>query len=169
MGLDQVAGWTDPQPLENVVNIDGSNFHTLNDTYEWRKHSRLQTFMQALFVAKNAELIQQVIKEQGGKDTEVPDLPVDINQRREVLQMLSLLPMMQDFNCKEVELEKEDILVLKNMTQDNDLPFCNDGFFWGQQFQEEAMKEYKEQDLEFCSKALQWIEEGKKVYYSPWW
>ena len=35
--------------------------------------------------------------------------------------------------------------------------FCNDGFFWGQQFQEESVKEYKSQDLKFvkfCKQAI---------------
>ena len=36
--------------------------------------------------------------------------------------------------------------------------FCPDGFFWGQQFQEESMREYREQDEEFlkeCKEALE--------------
>ena len=35
---------------------------------------------------------------------------------------------------------------------------ATDGFFWGQQFQEESVKEYKEQDikfLKFCEQAYQ--------------
>ena len=44
-----------------------------------------------------------------------------------------------------------------------------DGYFWGQQFQEESMKEYKAQDLEFCKEALKWLEEGKQVYYECWY
>ena len=34
---------------------------------------------------------------------------------------------------------------------------AEDGFFWGQQFQEESVEEYREQDLDFladCKKAL---------------
>ena len=46
---------------------------------------------------------------------------------------------------------------------------AEDGFFWGQQFQEESMKEYKEQDLQFCEEALKWLEEGKQVYYECWY
>jgi hypothetical protein len=49
------------------------------------------------------------------------------------------------------------------------LPFCPDGFFWGHQFQEESMREYKNQDLEFCEKALKWLKEGKNVFYDCSW
>ena len=49
------------------------------------------------------------------------------------------------------------------------LPFCPDGFFWGQQFQEESMKEYKEQDLEFCEAAIEWTDEGKTAWYGCDW
>ncbi len=66
-------------------------------------------------------------------------------------------------------LNAGDIKSLYEMIQNNNLPFCSDGFFWGQQFQEESMEEYKEQDLEFCKKALEWIEEGKEVYYECSW
>ena len=74
-----------------------------------------------------------------------------------------------DFNCEDLELFEEDIKDLKKKVEDNNLPFCSDGFFWGHQFQEEAMREYKEQDLDFCEKALAWIADGKKVFYSCWW
>jgi hypothetical protein len=73
------------------------------------------------------------------------------------------------FNCQKLILEKHDILQLKQMVEDETLPFCEGGFFWGHQFQEEAMKEYKESDLKFCEDALQWIEEGKEVWYDCWW
>ena len=47
--------------------------------------------------------------------------------------------------------------------------FCSDGFFWGQQFQEEAVNEYKGQDKKF----IEWCEEAIKrkqtiVYTCSW-
>lgn len=77
--------------------------------------------------------------------------------------------MGSDFNCVPLMLTKEDVLKLQKLVQNDDLPFCPDGFFWGHQFQEESMREYKEQDLEFCEKALKWIEEGKEVFYECSW
>jgi len=74
-----------------------------------------------------------------------------------------------DFNCKKLVLNKEDILELQKAIKGDNLPFCDGGFFWGHQFQEESMKEYKEYDLKFCEDALQWIEEGKEVWYDCWW
>ena len=29
--------------------------------------------------------------------------------------------------------------------------------------------QYKDYDLEFCAKALKWLDEGKTPYYSCWW
>lgn len=77
--------------------------------------------------------------------------------------------VMGSFNSENLELFEEDIKDLRELIINDELPFCSDGFFWGQQFQEEAMREYKEQDLLFCERALQWLAEGKKVFYSCWW
>ena len=73
------------------------------------------------------------------------------------------------FNAENLELFEEDIKTLRELIAKDELPFCPDGFFWGHQYQEEAMREYKEQDLLFCTTALQWLAEGKKVFYSCWW
>lgn len=73
------------------------------------------------------------------------------------------------FNCEKLFLSKEDVLELQKTIENDNLPFCEGGFFWGHQFQEESMKEYKEQDLQFCKDALKWLDEGKKVYYECWW
>ncbi len=42
-------------------------------------------------------------------------------------------------------------------------------FFWGQQWQEESAKEYKEQDIEFVKWAKEEIENGNKVFYNSSW
>ena len=75
----------------------------------------------------------------------------------------------QEFNCKKLILTKEDILEFQELVKNDNLPFCDGGFFWGHQWQEEAMKDYKEYDLKFCSDALKWIKEGKEVWYDCWW
>ncbi len=66
-------------------------------------------------------------------------------------------------------LTKEDILELKHLVETDDLPFCQGGFFWGHQFQEQSCAEYKKQDLKFCEDALQWLEEGREVWYESSW
>ena len=73
------------------------------------------------------------------------------------------------FNCKKLFLSEKDVLDLQKKIQEDNLPFCDGGFFWGHQFQEEAMRESKEYDLKFCEEALKWLEEDKQVYYECWW
>ena len=46
---------------------------------------------------------------------------------------------------------------------------AEDGFFWGQQFQEESVKEYKEQDIKFLKFCEQAISENKVVEYWCSW
>ena len=46
---------------------------------------------------------------------------------------------------------------------------AEDGFFWGQQFQEESVKEYKEQDIKFLKFCEQAINEKKVVEYWCSW
>ena len=72
--------------------------------------------------------------------------------------------VMGSFNAENLELFEEDLKILRELIINDELPFCPDGFFWGHQFQEEAMREYKEQDLLFCERALQWIAEAKEYF-----
>ena len=74
-----------------------------------------------------------------------------------------------DFNAERLILNRGDLVVLYELIKQDNLPFCPDGFFWGQQFQEESMKKYKEQDLEFCEAAIKWTEEGKTAWYGCDW
>ena len=32
-----------------------------------------------------------------------------------------------------------------------------------------SSKDYFETDAEFCERALAWLDQGKEVWYSPWW
>ncbi len=45
----------------------------------------------------------------------------------------------------------------------------SDGFFWGQQFQEEQVKEYKAQDKKFLKWAKEQIKAGKSIGYDCSW
>ena len=141
MELDAYAGFQEPQP-ENVEPInDDALYDTLQagDEFYWRKHARLQQFMMVKWHANKGE-----------------ETPFGV--------------MGSDFNGGNILwLEKDDILELQDMVKNGALPFCPDGFFWGHQFQEESMSEYKQQDLKFCEEALKWLEEGKKVWYDCSW
>ena len=63
------------------------------------------------------------------------------------------------FNAGEVVYMTEEVVkdLEEAIKTDYHRYFASDGFFWGQQFQEQSVKEYKKQDkefLEFCKKAL---------------
>ena len=66
-------------------------------------------------------------------------------------------------------LNQEDILNLQQLILNDDLPESEGGFFYGHQFQDEAAKENKLYDLKFCHDALEWLSEGKQVFYECSW
>ena len=47
--------------------------------------------------------------------------------------------------------------------------FATDGFFWGQQFQEEQAKEYKKMDLQFVKWCKEALKRGEVIEYSCSW
>jgi hypothetical protein len=47
--------------------------------------------------------------------------------------------------------------------------FASDGFFWGQQFQESAVKEYKAQDKKFIDWCKEQLKNGKLIGYDCSW
>ena len=143
MGLDVYAGYLKPKQKQpdNVVDMHDNIGDRMETPYYWRKHARLQQFMMELYDKKH-----------GGPARE------------------ERVGMMDSFNGGDIlYLEREDILELQKLVKGDNLPFCPDGFFWGHQFQEESMKEYKEQDLKFCEDALKWLDEGKEVFYECSW
>jgi len=75
----------------------------------------------------------------------------------------------ETFNCQNMPLDREDILALQAAIKGKELPKSEGGMFFGHEFQGMSATEYKEQDLEFCTAALKWLDEGKTPYYSCWW
>ena len=111
-----------------------------NIKYEWRKHARLQVFMRDLYREKTPK--DQ--REEGGFNL--------------------------GFNGEPLELNLEDLEKLgKEIREDYFNSFADDGYFWGQQFQEEQVKEYKMQDQNFIKWARQELKDGNKVFYSCSW
>ena len=110
-----------------------------NIKYEWRKHARLQVFMRNLHREKNP-------------DAHEGSFGLGFN------------------NESSLELTIEDLEKLeKAIKEDYYGCFASDGFFWGQQFQEESVKEYKDQDKNFVKWARQELKDGNKVFYSCSW
>ena len=146
MGLDQYAGLRDSN---GQVHIDFENVYS--DKYDpnqhgfvWRKHARLQVFM-------NRQHQKQKSKKK--------------HNTLEDLQHLG-------FNAGEggVRITEEVIKELEEQVKNNYYDcFAHDGFFWGQQFQEEAVKEYKAQDKKFIKWAREQLKEGRQVGYDCSW
>ena len=146
MGLDQYAGLRDSN---GKVHIDFENVYS--DKYDpnqhgfvWRKHARLQVFMNKQFKKQLSET----------KHNTVDDL-----------QHLG-------FNAGEggVRITEEVIKELEEQVKNNYYDcFAHDGFFWGQQFQEQAVKEYKAQDKKFIKWAKEQLKQGRLIGYDCSW
>lgn len=136
MGLDQYAYYNDFEGEEIEIGY-------------WRKHNRLQGWMEELWENKGRPNYEKV--DNGG---------------------------MGDFNCVPVELTSEDLDDLEDAVCGKSLPSCG-GFFFGNdsfEWEDEKGNEfggydyyYKEDDVYFIEKARQAIKDGKQVYYTCWW
>ena len=106
---------------------------------EWRKQARLQEFMERLRVEKPGTEAKEFGCEGG-------------------------------LNNEFMELDEGDIEKLAQaIATDYNEYFCEGGFFYGHQFQEESVRENKEDDLAFVETAKKALADGEKVYYSCWW
>ena len=146
MGLDQYAGLRDSK---GEVHIDFENVYS--DKYEpekagfvWRKHARLQVFMSKQFNKQK-------------KDQE--------HNTHDDLQHLGFNGGQGGVTITE-DLIKDLEEAIKNDYWDH---FASDGFFWGQQFQEETVKEYKAQDKEFLKWAKEQVKAGRNIGYDCSW
>jgi len=109
----------------------------------WRKHARLQQFMSKKWDEQNAHHEHEGSLSHLGFNSDC-EAPVYITQ----------------------EVAKE----LAEQIQEGFKDYkAEDGFFWGQQFQEDSVKEYKEQDIKFLKFCEQSINENKVVEYWCSW
>ena len=114
--------------------------------FQWRKHARLQVFMAREYAKQNPQ--EDTTKH---SSLELSGLGFNGDDHKVVI-------------TKDVLKRLEE--AIKNGYYDY---FASDGFFWGQQFQEEQVKGYKKMDLQFvkwCKKAL---EKGEVIEYSCSW
>lgn len=136
MGLDQFAY------------AQKDNEEEQRDICSWRKHNRLQGWMEQLWIDK------------GSPGNHTQDNPLG------------------DFNCVPLELSLEDIQNLEDAIYSFELPetagffFGDDSYFWkdedGQPYSEDDYF-YKDQDVEFIESAKEALAEGYKVYYNSWY
>ncbi|BAQ87787.1 hypothetical protein [uncultured Mediterranean phage uvMED] len=110
---------------------------------EWRKHARLQQFMSVMHKEQNPKIEYD--------SSGIPSLGFNGGD-------------------KPVDLTEDVVQKLEEAVNNGFMNyFCPDGFFWGQQFQEESVKEYKEQDLEFVAECKQALKDGQILTYECSW
>ena len=139
MGLDQHAHAKNHQV--NWELFYSNDKEETKKVFVWRKHARLQKFMDTMWKKQNPNT-----KASNGFNLgfNADDNPVIMTQ--EVVEKLE-------------EAIKENY---------HDY-FAHDGFFWGQQFQEESVKQYKDQDLKFLEYCKEALKSGEEVIYECSW
>ena len=116
----------------------------VREEFYWRKHARLQQFMAKEFDEQNKTTKHNTVND---------------------LQHLG-------FNGGQggVKITKDLIDKLKKAIESKYYDyFASDGFFWGQQFQEEQVTEYAEQDKKFVEWAEQQLSAGENIGYDCSW
>ena len=117
----------------------------VHEEFYWRKHARLQVFFAKQFRKQNKD------KEKNNTVDDLQHLGFNGGQGGVTI-------------TEEVVKDLEE--AIKNGYYDH---FANDGFFWGQQFQEEQVNEYKAQDEKFLSWCKQRLKEKKEIGYDCSW
>ena len=111
-----------------------------HEKFYWRKHARLQQFFSKEFE-----------KQKGASDENSYNLGFNGGEGG--------VTITEDIVKRLEEQYKKDYYSC----------FAHDGFFWGQQFQEEQVKEYKAQDKEFIAWCKKMLKEGKDIGYDCSW
>ena len=142
MGLDQYG-----QIRNNKIDfkkVYSDEYDPIKDGFVWRKHARLQTFMAREFKKQNP-------KEDTDKHSGMNGMGFNGDEHKVII-------------TKDILKRLEE--AIKNDYYDH---FASDGFFWGQQFQEESAKEYKKQDLKFVKFCKGALEKKEVIEYSSGW
>ena len=144
MGLDQYAYSRPPRKRNSDNDIQIA---------EWRKHNRLQGWMQDLWESKGCP-----------NEDKYGD---DDDDDAEVL-----------FNCVPLQLTEEDIYSLEDAILNFEFPESN-GFFWGSDsyFWTDENNEpfpeneyyYQEADLQFIKDARKALKKKHRIFYSCWY
>ena len=130
--------------LDQYAGFRDENGEIKQEEFYWRKHARLQQFMAREFEEQNKTTKHNTVND---------------------LQHLG-------FNGGQggVKITKDLIDKLKKAIESKYYDyFAPDGFFWGQQFQEEQVTEYAEQDKKFVEWAEQQLSAGENIGYDCSW
>ena len=142
MGLDMYAYARPPRKRNGDEDVS---------ICDWRKHNRLQGWMEDLWEGK------------GRPNWKPSEEENDFSG---------------DFNSVELQLTRADLDALQDAIDNFDLPESN-GFFWGSDSYSWADEDgkpypeneyyYKEQDLNFVAEARKMLDKGYRIFYSCWY
>ena len=145
MGLDQFAHLRGHKVNweKYYSNKEDESKEEEKHVFVWRKHARLQEFMAKKWTEQNPSVkVEGMLAHLGfNSDQDAP-----CYMTKEVVDELS----------EQIEKGFSDYV-------------AEDGFFWGQQFQEESVKDYKDQDIKFLKFCQQAISDNKVVEYWCSW
>ena len=135
MGLDMYAYARPPRKRNSDDDVEIG---------EWRKHNRLQGWMQELWESKGC-----------------PNAKEDGDFNCVELQL----------NAQDID-ELEDAILTMSMPESDGFFWGSDSFFWadedGNDYPENSYY-YLEQDLEFVTEARKMLDKGYRVFYSCWY
>ena len=143
MGLDQYAQKRNQQI--NFKKVYSDKYDPSEDGFVWRKHARLQVFMAREYAKQNPK------ENTDNHSCNIDGLGFNGDEHKVVI-------------TKDVLKRLEE--AIKSNYYDY---FSTDGFFWGQQFQEEQAKEYKKMDLQFVKWCKEALKRGEVIEYSCSW
>ena len=143
MGLDQYAQKRNQQI--NFKKVYSDKYDPSEDGFVWRKHARLQVFMAREYAKQNPK------ENTDNHSCNIDGLGFNGDEHKVVI-------------TKDVLKRLEE--AIKSNYYDY---FATDGFFWGQQFQEEQVKEYNKMDLKFVKFCKEALKRGEIIEYSCSW
>ena len=143
MGLDQYAQKRNQQI--NFKKVYSDKYDPSEDGFVWRKHARLQVFMAREYAKQNPK------ENTDNHSCNIDGLGYNGDEHKVVI-------------TKDVLKRLEE--AIKSNYYDY---FATDGFFWGQQFQEEQVKEYAKMDLQFVKFCKEALKRGEVIEYSCSW
>ena len=140
MGLDQYANVRDKQSGQ-MKSPDFDKVYSDKNEYKPTDHG---------FVWRKHSRLQQFMSDIWGNNN--PDSSEAMNGDDELVITKDIIEQLR----KEIDSNYHNC-------------FCSGGFFWGHQFQEEAVKEYADLDKQFCDWADKELDNGNEVIYSCSW